>query len=381
MGAQVISCSEKFDTSTAMGRFVLTILNAIGVLELEERTEGWLRSKHAAWERGLHVGPTPTGYTRPKPIGGLAQPMFPNEHAPAIRRAFELRAAGASWSRVARHLNESGVPTSRGGNGGRWSLSSAEKLLRNEVYTGLVRCACGCSEERYDGPAIVTRALFRRVVERRQTRPGPQGEREPGLLSGVLFCASCGYRLTQDVNVRRNGTRVDGYRCRNAGVCTARASISKRIIEPFVESYVLRLFGPDRVEDVEVVPTAGEDTSEFEFALDRGRANYEAWLALDVSDLDAQAYRQGLQERRKAVDEAEDALEEAGRRAGQVEQFAHIGEAWPTIPLDDRRTILQTLFAHGIKVRAGRGPVEERVEFSVDTLLRLFAHAEAAVAA
>jgi hypothetical protein len=81
------------------------------------------------------------------------------------------------------------------------------------------------------------------------------------------------------------------------------------------------------------------------------------------------------------VDEAEDALEEAGRRAGQVEQFAHIGEAWPTIPLDDRRTILQTLFAHGIKVRAGRGPVEERVEFSVDTLLRLFAHAEAAVAA
>jgi hypothetical protein len=99
--------------------------------------------------------------------------------------------------------------------------------------------------------------------------------------------------------------------------------------------------------------------------------------ALDVSDLDAQAYREGLQARRQAVNKAEDALEEARRRAGQLERFAQLGDAWSTIPFEDRRSMLQTLFADGIVVRAGRGPVEERVQASFASLVDLFAQAEA----
>jgi site-specific DNA recombinase len=223
-GRTFVSVAEKFDTADPYGRFTATVFFALAELELGRIKTGWKDARERAIARGTHIGPTPAGFSK-SPEGRLE----PNEHAPAIRAAFELRAKGGSWSQIARLLTEAGVPTSR--NSTRWSLKAAEKLTRNEVYLGVVRS--GEFRQQDAHPAIISPALFRVVERRRETRARGRGESQGRLLSGLLRCATCGHRLTLDFTVR-SGKRYAFYRCRNTGVCERRASIGATVVETLV---------------------------------------------------------------------------------------------------------------------------------------------------
>ena len=195
-----------------------TLADSIYRREMRKR---WRRARMNAIQRGAYCGPTPAGYDRDE--NGR---LHPNQYAPAIRRAFEIRAGQGSWSKVAAHLTEAGVATSRGNT--RWSLKAAEKALRNEAYLGVARSGPYRNEEAHE--PIVPRALWKKVQNRRETRAVNRGAREARLLSGMLVCGSCGHRLTYDA-VKR-GEKVYGYfRCRNTGACEKHAGISERKAE------------------------------------------------------------------------------------------------------------------------------------------------------
>ncbi|MCB2156910.1 recombinase family protein [bacterium] len=121
------SISEKLDTSSAAGRFVLTILAALAQMEREqigERTSMALQFKKS---RGERLGTTPFGF-RTECIDGENQLVPIEEEQEIIRRMARLRSSGATFQAIADLLNDEGIPTKRSG---RWHPGSVSYVLKN----------------------------------------------------------------------------------------------------------------------------------------------------------------------------------------------------------------------------------------------------------
>jgi DNA invertase Pin-like site-specific DNA recombinase len=129
------------------------------------------------------------------------------EKAPLIRKAFRMRANGASYREI---LEETGV---------YGSSSSLSSCFRNETYLGIRKCDDLRIEDAHE--ALVSQELWDAVQETLIERPAsgdewPEGQPHPRsqrskhgpyLLSGIgiLYCAYCGSALyggTDNVNSR-----------------------------------------------------------------------------------------------------------------------------------------------------------------------------------
>lgn len=130
------SVTESLDTSTAMGRFVMDIIQRIAQLESDqigERTYVGMEQK--AKQRGGSLGkPAPFGYRY-----GAGQVLVPDvNEKPLVLGAFERFLGGSSKQQVADWLNRQG---SRGRQGKKWTRFTVADLLTNPSYAGALAWA------------------------------------------------------------------------------------------------------------------------------------------------------------------------------------------------------------------------------------------------
>lgn len=126
------SLQEKFDTTTAMGRFVMDIMQRIAQLESEqigERVKIGMRQKAESGKGSLGSG-HPYGYTYSK--GKLE--VIPEEAA-IVKEIYAMYASESSMADIADNLNGRMVPAKKSG---RWNKQSIHKILRNPLYAGYV---------------------------------------------------------------------------------------------------------------------------------------------------------------------------------------------------------------------------------------------------
>ncbi len=173
-----VSATESFDTSTAMGRFVMDIIQRIAQLESEQIGE----RVYMGMSQKAKTGPGILGFNVPLGFevrdGGLA--VNPAE-AELVREIFDRCLAGETTEQIATTLNARGVRSKRGG---RWSHARILYILHNPLYAGFLR---------WDGftrpaehPAIVTPRVFNRAQEALKTRiRNPMQPRTPELLPPV----------------------------------------------------------------------------------------------------------------------------------------------------------------------------------------------------
>ncbi|MGI6009496.1 MAG: recombinase family protein [Methanomethylophilus sp.] len=132
-GKDFISLNEKFDTTTAMGRFVMDIVERMAQLESEqigERVKLGMTKKAKA--TGEPMGsPDPYGYTYRN--GEL---VVIEAEAETVRRIFAMSAEGKSQTAIAEALNEAYIPSKKGG---KWSRQAVRNILRNPLYAGYLR--------------------------------------------------------------------------------------------------------------------------------------------------------------------------------------------------------------------------------------------------
>lgn len=125
----LVSLKEQFDTSTAMGRFVRTILAGVAELEREIITERLMGGKGEKVAEGGYVGGyLPYGYEL---IDGEIR--IHDAEAQVIERIFTERQAGRTLEEIADGLTVDGIPTKRGG---RWAKGTVSAILTNIFYTG-----------------------------------------------------------------------------------------------------------------------------------------------------------------------------------------------------------------------------------------------------
>lgn len=108
---------QAIDTSTAMGRFFLTVIAGAAELErnlIGERTSTAMQHLRS---QGVSMGRAPYGYRYSDEAGddGRRQLVTAPEEQWTLARMQRLRAAGLSYAAIAAVLTEDGVPTKRGG--------------------------------------------------------------------------------------------------------------------------------------------------------------------------------------------------------------------------------------------------------------------------
>lgn len=117
---------QSLNTASAMGRFFLNMMAGVAELErnlIAERTILALAHKKAHREA---YAPTPYGFNR------KGKKLVKNhQELKAVRIMRQAREAGWSLRRIAKALNDQGIPTKRGG---RWHPGTIKYLLENTLY-------------------------------------------------------------------------------------------------------------------------------------------------------------------------------------------------------------------------------------------------------
>lgn len=132
-GKEFTSMQESLDTSTAMGRFVVDIIQRIAQLESEqigERVYVGMRQK-ASTEGGILGFAHPYGYDYEN--GEL---RINESEAEAVRLIFSLCLEGKGSPAIADELDKMGYKTKRNGT---WSARTVGKILKNPIYCGYMR--------------------------------------------------------------------------------------------------------------------------------------------------------------------------------------------------------------------------------------------------
>jgi DNA invertase Pin-like site-specific DNA recombinase len=135
---EFVSMTESLDTSTAMGRFVMDIIQRIAQLESEqigERVYTGMEQKARTPAEQLGGGRHPyLGFAHPYGYNYSKGRLTVNEEeAKYVRFIFQEYVGGKTLDHICRRLNEMGVPTKKGK---KWAKYTISKILKNPLYAG-----------------------------------------------------------------------------------------------------------------------------------------------------------------------------------------------------------------------------------------------------
>jgi site-specific DNA recombinase len=183
------SVTEPFDTTTAMGRFLITLVAAIAQWEREtisERVVVNMAKKASLGER--NGGKAPFGY---KLVDGKL--TIKEEEAKVVKEIFRLYINGKGMRSITLYLQQFGVDK---------GIRTIGRMIENPVYAGKLRWANNSKmdaivSEEITHPQIIDEETFERAQNIRDNR-ATEGKKatSPFHFSGVLKCARCGSPLS-----------------------------------------------------------------------------------------------------------------------------------------------------------------------------------------
>ena len=129
-GKGFTSMTESLDTSTAMGRFVMDIIQRIAQLESEQIGERvYVGMEQKAKINGGNLGfNIPYGYDY---RNGLLE-LNPNEKD-NVEKIYKMYINGNSMSKIAGYLNKNKIPTKKNKT---WRSQTISRILKNPLYCG-----------------------------------------------------------------------------------------------------------------------------------------------------------------------------------------------------------------------------------------------------
>jgi site-specific DNA recombinase len=209
-----VSVTQKFDTTTSMGRLMLHILLSFSQFEREINSERTRDKMLASAKRGKWICGYPgVGYDYDSNIKKL---VVNKEEVSQVNFTFKTYLRLKSALETAKIVNARGYRTkawvSKGEvhkGGHTWTKNRIKDFLRNPVYIGKIRY----KGEIYAGehPAIVDEKLFNQVqlcMDRNGKRKNSpfKNHRHEFLLTGLVRCTYCGSKMTTNVGCSRGRT-------------------------------------------------------------------------------------------------------------------------------------------------------------------------------
>lgn len=345
VGGRLLACDLDVDTSTPQGRLMRGLFAQLAQFELELASEQWAQAKAKAIEGGKKLSTrAPFGY---RFDAAHRLEVVPAE-AELVVGVFERRAAGESWSTIARWF--------AGETGRKVAPSTLDGMIRNEAYLGHV--VYGELRREDVHAAIVTPELRAAALQPSTDWKAGRPTRSAGarsLLAGIARCGSCGGRLGSTAT----GAGKRTYRCTNAH-CSARVSILEAELDGRVETSLLAWAAPvaDELVELELAGTdeAARRRAELEQAIADAELAVVAYMtAEDNFDVEPAIFQAGLEARKARVLRLQSELDALGE-ASELEQLrTTLRVAWPTLPLESRRRLLDRVVVELVVERGVRG--------------------------
>lgn len=300
----LLSKEDGLDSSTAMGRMMITILGAVAQMERENiLAQTALGREEKARQGGWNGGVSPFGYDL---VDGKL--VINEEEAKIVRYCFEEYVyTSIGCSTIVGRLNRQGITRKTNGRFTDWDIQQVKRILDNPVYTGRIVFGrtklqhiegTDCDFKRvknddyilsdeFSHEAIIDQELFEKAqikLHDRSIAMAPKVGRAPKyILTGILRCPMCGSSMRATVV---GGKSKDGekkqyryYQCGHYarsmfGQCKKNA-ISKEWIESEVIEYTkLLVRNPQFAADIEAQIGQQIDVSEIEMEI----ANYQKRL-------------------------------------------------------------------------------------------------------
>lgn len=223
-GIRFVAVSQGIDSDNEQSDVMLTVHGLVDSLYIKELAKKTHRGLEGLALTGFHTGGSCFGYQSEK-VGDKTRLRIDEAEAQIVRRIFEMSASGVSLKKIARQLNEEGVPPPRGTKKKTrpsWVYTAIREMLRRDLYRGRIvwnrrkykkkpgsnkRISVPRPESEWvitEEPElrIVSKELWGRVQARlRETaenylgmKPGllHRGATVPYLFSGLLKCGDCG---------------------------------------------------------------------------------------------------------------------------------------------------------------------------------------------
>jgi len=154
---EFVSMSESFDTSTAIGRFVMNIIQGIAQLESEQIGE----RVYLGMEQKARTNSGVLGFNIPYGYDYHDGQLHINEkEAQVIKNIYSWYLDGKSMGDIVKMLNDAKVPTK---NQGFWAKKMISTILKNPVYCGYLHWEKYVNKS--DHEAIVTLHTFNSVQQ------------------------------------------------------------------------------------------------------------------------------------------------------------------------------------------------------------------------
>lgn len=211
------SATEMFDTTSAMGRFFITLVGAMAAWERENLAERVHMGMKRMVEEGNRAGGSaPFGYDLKD------GKLYINEsEAKLVKRIFESYLTKGAYT-IAKELNKEGIRTRK--NKKLWNHSILQYIIENPVYCGYIRWNYKhnfkkTNEEMIvpgEHDPIISKELFDdvQVVKKKRAKTRTKGHVHYPF-TGILKCARCGANMVGGKKKRRNGTEYRYYKCSN----------------------------------------------------------------------------------------------------------------------------------------------------------------------
>ena len=301
---QFHSLHDTFDTTTHVGRAMLSIVLVFAELERAQTAERTATAMRARAERGLWNGGSP-------PLGYISQgnghlDVDPTE-GDLVKLIFDQYLEMRSTTKLAKWLNERGhrqkafVSRRKGATGGKpFTTSVLLGMLKNRLYLGEITHKGAVFAGQHT--ALVSAETFesaRQIIGNndRNIRPAPNRAKYEYLLTGTLRCA-CGYALTSS-SAGAAGRGYSYYRCTG-------------LKNPDTHSCAVRNVRADRIDAtvVDIIRSAARDPQMVADAVQE--ANRLAQQTVEPLRERVTLARRDLASAERAADHALDAIIAAG---------------------------------------------------------------------
>jgi len=380
---EFVCLKENYDTTSAHGKFFVTMVMAMAQFEREQTGERNRDASLARAQRGLWNGGQLLGYDLPEE--GKKGTLIPNEgEAVIVRAAFDLYLETGSILDTAHALNDRGYRTkeftSRRGkhhSGGKFVWASTGWLLRNKAYIAkkeILKKKNGSDCQIIDAawPPIVSEETFhavqRLLTENEKTRTNQVRQTRHVYVfnHGLLSCGMCGGLMEGRSGTGRKRTRHYYYVCRNrqCGIRIPAPEIEKVVLERIrilaSDPEILKALVAETNRQLRTeLPKLEEQTTGLKRQLtdlnseadslmkqiasrDSGGSVFIAEKLDDLADR-----RQGMQ---AAIDELQVSIGQIQRQAVDEtiirQALAHISEVYECLPPYRRKDLIRLVLEH-----------------------------------
>ena len=241
MGCRFIALNDGVDTIHKNNEMLVILKNVMNDLYARDTSNKIRAVKQCTFKAGKYVGCyAPIGYRKSSEDKHILE--IDPVTAPVVRRIFDMRLQGDSFRKIARTLNEEGVPSPRGfyymvegrpnlrGETPYWNDVTVKTILRNEVHLGhMVQNKTGTvsykvhkqiSKPKEDWVKVentheplVTQELWD-VVQRLDNHPSKGrscGDGEISTFAGILYCMHCSGSMRYQKDYRSRKRHADGH--------------------------------------------------------------------------------------------------------------------------------------------------------------------------